>query len=134
MSDPSIASVSSINIIVIGNCLEISSKISLKMNSAMLAMSLSYYYVMGEDVNKEEMADQILSTLLKHNTNDGSNGRGKSNYVCKVTIITLSIGIGNSSNMMQFARRHQLHHTLQCLSVEDHPIQSPKSKFDVPVT
>ena len=78
MSDPSIASVSSINIIVIGNCLEISSKISLKMNSAMLAMSLSYYYVMGEDVNKEEMADQILSTLLKHNTNDGSNGSGKS--------------------------------------------------------
>ena len=56
------------------------------------------------------------------------------NYVCKVIIITLSIGIGNSSNMMQFARRHRLHHTLRCLSVEDHPIQPPKSKFDVPVT
>ena len=39
-------------------------KISDKMASALLAMSLSYYYVMGEHVEKEERVDEILSTLL----------------------------------------------------------------------
>ena len=61
--------------------LETSSKISSKMNSAMLAMALSYYYVMGEDVNKEEKADQILSTLLKHSAHDRPNGRGQSDAI-----------------------------------------------------
>ena len=51
------------------------------MNSAMLAMALSYYYVMGEDVNKEEKADQILSTLLKHSAHDRPNGRGQSDAI-----------------------------------------------------
>jgi len=39
-------------------------KISDKMTSAILAMSLSYYYVMGEQVGKEKRMDEILSTLL----------------------------------------------------------------------
>jgi len=65
----------------IGIHLETSSKISHKINSAMLAMALSYYYVMGEDVNKEEKADQILSTLLKHSAHDGPNGRGQSEAI-----------------------------------------------------
>ena len=56
-----------------------SSKISRKMNSALLAMSLSYYYVMGEDVDKEEKADEILSTLLGNNKYVGPNARGQSN-------------------------------------------------------
>ena len=34
------------------------------MTSALLAMSLSYYYVMGEHVEKETRTDEILSTLL----------------------------------------------------------------------
>ena len=38
--------------------------ISDKMTSALLAMSLSYYYVMGEHVEKEKRTDEILSTLL----------------------------------------------------------------------
>ena len=41
-----------------------SDKISDKMTSALLAMSLSYYYVMGEHVEKETRMDEILSTLL----------------------------------------------------------------------
>ena len=43
---------------------EMSDKISQKMTSALLAMSLSYYYVMGEHVEKEARTDEILSTLL----------------------------------------------------------------------
>ena len=43
---------------------EMTDKISDKMTSALLAMSLSYYYVMGEHVEKEERVDEILSTLL----------------------------------------------------------------------
>ena len=35
-----------------------------KMTSALLAMSLSYYYVMEEQIKKEKKADKILSTLL----------------------------------------------------------------------
>ena len=42
-----------------------SDKISQKMTSALLAMSLSYYYVMGDHVEKEvRRTDEILSTLL----------------------------------------------------------------------
>ena len=61
-----------------------SSNISHKMNSALLAMSLSYYYVMEEHVDKEEKADEILSTLLGNNKHGGLNTRGKSNsiYFC----------------------------------------------------
>ena len=44
--------------------IEMSDKISQKMTSALLAMSLSYYYVMGDHVEKEKRADEILSTLL----------------------------------------------------------------------
>ena len=44
--------------------IEMSDKISQKMTSALLAMSLSYYYVMGEHVEKETRTDEILSTLL----------------------------------------------------------------------
>ena len=43
-------------------------------------------------------------------------------------------GIGHSSNITQFAQRHQLHNTLHRLSVEDLPAQSPKSKSDIQVT
>jgi len=43
---------------------ETADKISEKMTSALLAMSLSYYYVMGEHVGKEKRMDEILSTLL----------------------------------------------------------------------
>ena len=39
-------------------------EISDKIASALLAMSLSYYYVMGEHVEKEARTDEILSTLL----------------------------------------------------------------------
>ena len=35
-----------------------------KMTGALLAMSLSYYYVMEEQVKMERRADKILSTLL----------------------------------------------------------------------
>ena len=41
-----------------------SDRISDKMTSALLAMSLSYYYVMGEHVEKETRTDEILATLL----------------------------------------------------------------------
>ena len=58
--------------------LEMSDKISHKMNSALLAMSLSYYYIMGDDVDKEEKADEILSTLLGNNKHDGPNAKGQS--------------------------------------------------------
>lgn len=51
------------------------------MNSALLAMSLSYYYVMGNEVEKEENADQILSTLLVNNMYNESNTRGQSNFI-----------------------------------------------------
>ena len=44
--------------------IEMSDKISDKMTSALLAMSLSYYYVMGGHVKKETRTDEILSTLL----------------------------------------------------------------------
>ena len=44
--------------------IEMSDKLSDKMASALLAMSLSYYYVMGEHVEKETRTDEILSTLL----------------------------------------------------------------------
>ena len=44
--------------------IEMSDKISNKMTSALLAMSLSYYYVMGEHVEKEARTDEILSTLF----------------------------------------------------------------------
>ena len=41
-----------------------------KMTSALLAMSLSYYCVMEEQMKKErKMADKILSTLLTCNGN-----------------------------------------------------------------
>ena len=42
-----------------------------KMTSALLAMSLSYYCVMEEQMKKErKMADKILSTLLTCNGNN----------------------------------------------------------------
>ena len=45
--------------------IEMSDKISHKMTSALLAMSLSYYYMMGEHVEKEmRRTDEILSTIL----------------------------------------------------------------------
>ena len=64
--------------------IEMSDKISNKMTSALLAMSLSYYYVMGEHVEKEARTDEILSTLLKcleakmnMNTTKQINGRSE---------------------------------------------------------
>ena len=48
-----------------------SEKISNKMTSALLAMSLSYYFVMGEHVEKEmRRTDEILSTLLGWSSDD----------------------------------------------------------------
>ena len=44
--------------------IEMSDKISHEMTSALLAMSLSYYYAMGEHVKKEARMDEILSTLF----------------------------------------------------------------------
>ena len=41
-----------------------------KMTSALLAMSLSYYYVMEEQIKKEKKADDILATLLTCNGNN----------------------------------------------------------------
>lgn len=41
-----------------------------KMTSALLAMSLSYYYVMEEQMKNEKKADEILSTLLTCHGND----------------------------------------------------------------
>jgi len=43
---------------------EMADKISDKITSALLAMSLSYYYVMGDHAGKERRMDEILSTLL----------------------------------------------------------------------
>ena len=40
-----------------------------KMAGALLAMSLSYYYVMEEQMKMERNADKILSTLLTCNGN-----------------------------------------------------------------
>ena len=46
-------------------------KTSDKINSALLAMSLSYYHVMGEHVEKEiRRTDEILSTMLSWSPND----------------------------------------------------------------
>ena len=67
-----------------------SSKIPHKMNSALLAMSLSYYYVMEDYVEKEQKADEILSILLENNANGGPNARGQSNFIilhCSYLII-----------------------------------------------
>ena len=51
--------------------IDMSEKISNKMTSALLAMSLSYYFVMGEHVEKEmRRTDDILSTLLTWSTDD----------------------------------------------------------------
>ena len=48
-----------------------SEKVSGKMTSALLAMSLSYYFVMGEHVEKEmRRTDDILSTLLGWSLDD----------------------------------------------------------------
>ena len=55
--------------------LEMSSKISHRMNSALLAMSLSYYYVVEDYVEKEEKADEILSTLLGNIKHGGPNAQ-----------------------------------------------------------
>jgi len=65
---------------------EISNKMPHKMNSALLAMSLSYYYVMGEYVEKEQNADEILCTLLENNANSGPNARGQSNFISFVIL------------------------------------------------
>ena len=116
----------------------VSSRMSHKMTSALLAMSLSYYYVMGADVEKEQNADEILCTLLGNNSH---NTRGQSNlatqfmntdfkiYECWSFLL---VGIGNSSNIIQFAQRYHLQNTLHCLSadssaeVDDISNQSPK--------
>ena len=51
--------------------IEKSDKISSKMTSALLAMALSYYYVMGEHIEKEiRRMDEILSTLLSWSSDD----------------------------------------------------------------
>ena len=48
-----------------------SDKVSHKMISALLAMSLSYYFVMGEHVEKEmRRTDEILSTLLNWSSDE----------------------------------------------------------------
>ena len=64
---------------------EKSDKISSKMTSALLAMALSYYYVMGEHIEKEiQRTDEILTMLLSWSSDDlYTNLRGddrKSNY------------------------------------------------------
>ena len=65
---------------------EMSDKISNKMTSALLAMSLSYYYVMGEHVEKEmRRTDEILSTLLSWSSDDSytnlSEDERKGNFI-----------------------------------------------------
>ena len=51
--------------------IEMSEKISSKMTGALLAMSLAYYYVMGEQVEKEiRRTDEILSTILSWSADD----------------------------------------------------------------
>ena len=48
-----------------------SDKTSGKMASALLAMALSYYYVMGEHIEKEiRRTDEILTTLLNWSSDD----------------------------------------------------------------
>ena len=50
---------------------EKSDKISSKMTSALLAMALSYYYVMGEHIEKEiQRTDEILTKLLSWSSDD----------------------------------------------------------------
>ena len=69
------------------NSIEMSDKISDKMTSALLAISLSYYYVMEEHVEKETRTDEILSTLLNCSKNkmhtNTEQTKGKCNtYIC----------------------------------------------------
>ena len=64
--------------------IEMSEKISNKMTSALLAMSLAYYYVMGEHVEKDiRKTDTILSTFLSWSADDSytnlSEGQRKGN-------------------------------------------------------
>lgn len=48
-----------------------SDKIPSKMTSALLAMALSYYYVMGEHIEKEiRRTDEVLTTLLRWSSDD----------------------------------------------------------------
>ena len=48
-----------------------SDKIPGKMTSALLAMALSYYYVMGEHIEKEiRRTDEVLTTLLRWSSDD----------------------------------------------------------------
>ena len=73
-----------------------SEKISNKMTSALLAMSLSYYFVMGEHVEKEmRRTDEILSTLLNWSTNDSylnvTEGRKGNNSLYRVQIMLCRI-------------------------------------------
>ena len=66
---------------------EASNKMSHKMNSALLAMTLSYYYVMGADVQMEGKADEILSTLLGNNA---LSTKGQSNLFVTLMYIKLN--------------------------------------------
>ena len=66
--------------------IEISDKISDKMTSALLAMSLSYYYVMEGHVEKETRTDEILSTLLncsQQKTHMNTTRQKKGSYIGK---------------------------------------------------
>ena len=48
-----------------------SDKIPGKMTSALLAMALSYYYVMGEHIEKKiRRTDEVLTTLLRWSSDD----------------------------------------------------------------
>ena len=70
-----------------------SDKISDKMTSALLAMSLSYYYVMEEHVEKETRMDEILSTLLNCSKNKMHTSTEQTKGKCKAYTIIIEENI-----------------------------------------
>lgn len=104
------------------NEFEMSEKISNKMTSALLAMSLAYYYVMGEHVEKNiRRTDTILSTFLSWSADDSYTNLGEDQRK----------GTSTDEDIAMFAQHYKLQKTLRYLSednsVGELPVYLPKS-------
>lgn len=104
------------------NEFEMSDKISSKMSSALLAMSLSYYYVMGDHVGKESRrTDDILSTMLNWSSDNSYTN----------LIEDQRKGSSTDEDVALFAQHYKLQKTLRYLSanksVGELPVHLPKS-------
>ncbi|XP_065898812.1 uncharacterized protein [Dysidea avara] len=99
---------------------EVTDRVTETYSSALLAMSLSYYYIMGEHLRKDdgERMDEILSSLLTmYGSKAYSNPRRSS-------------ATNERHSIARFAQHHHLQRTLRYLSmggvVGELPAQLPK--------